>query len=363
MTNKHIIMLGPSKGSKGGISSVIQLYDDIGLFEKFNISFKSTFNDKSKLAKITSFVSTFIYLLIKLIRRDVSLVHIHTASRTSFFRKSLFLWLSFIFRTPVIMHIHSGEFLEFYAEVSTVKQKYIKCTLMHAKKIILLTEGWKSKFSGIIKDEKKLTVLANPVDSNLFKKTSSKKTNADKKSVVNLLFLGKVCEKKGIYDLIKAIKKVSDNNIKIQLYYGGHGEIESVKHLAKSLDIENIIHYLGWVTNSNKIQAYQNADIFILPSYHEGQPMTILEAMAAGCTIISTTVGGIPETVINNKEALLYKAGNINALANYIAQLASIPQIRLRLADAAMTRLNNSFSSDILYKNLKEIYHDTTNRQ
>lgn len=116
------------------------------------------------------------------------------------------------------------------------------------------------------------------------------------KDIYNILFLGRLDREKGIEELLKAVNILNKQKKNFILTIVGDGEfMGKVKEIANNLEIENLVKFTGAIYNSSEIkECYQNSDIYILPTYHEGFPRTLYEAMIFGTPIITTLVGGIP---------------------------------------------------------------------
>lgn len=138
-------------------------------------------------------------------------------------------------------------------------------------------------------DKKKIEILTNYIDCDKFK--ISKKYN-DRED--RFLFVGRLNEQKNLINLVKAFKKL---NIGIDIY--GIGEMED--ELRRLISPENDIMLKGAVPNDELAEIYNNYKYFILPSFFEGMPKTLLEAMACGCVCLGTDIEGISE-VIKDKE-------------------------------------------------------------
>ncbi len=141
----------------------------------------------------------------------------------------------------------------------------------------------------------------------------------------NILFLGRLAEKKGIKYLIEAIKLI-DDNIKVSI--AGDGPLKKeLEDFSKKNDLQNKIKFLGYVYGKEKINLIKNCGIFVLPSIiteqgdREGLPVSLLEAMAAGKAIIATNVGGIKEIIRNNYNGLLIEQKNSKEIASSINKL------------------------------------------
>ena len=143
-----------------------------------------------------------------------------------------------------------------------------------------------------------------------------------------------------------------------RLLIGGDGEIEKVQQYIKDNKLDNVAEYIGWVSGEEKIKLLNEVDVFILPSYNEGLPISVLEAMSYNLPIISTTVGGIPEILKNEYNGFLINPGDLIALESAISTLINNPSKRKlqgkRSGEIVMPFLPNMVINqlDCLYKEL-----------
>lgn len=143
-----------------------------------------------------------------------------------------------------------------------------------------------------------------------------------------------------------------------RLLIGGDGEIEKVQQYIKDNKLDNVAEYIGWVSGEEKIKLLNEVDVFILPSYNEGLPISLLEAMSYNLPIISTTVGGIPEILKNEYNGFLINPGDLIALESAISTLINNPSKRKlqgkRSGEIVMPFLPNMVINqlDCLYKEL-----------
>lgn len=138
-----------------------------------------------------------------------------------------------------------------------------------------------------------------------------------------ILFVGRVNEEKGVGELIEATKKLRDNEKAVHLAIVGSGHDEDrFKELAKNLGIKKEVTFVGWVSSSEIYYYYAAADVFAGPSkqaddgWIEAQGLTFVEAMLAGCKVVGTKSGGIPDAVIHEKTGWLAEPGDSNSLAD-----------------------------------------------
>jgi glycosyltransferase involved in cell wall biosynthesis len=123
---------------------------------------------------------------------------------------------------------------------------------------------------------------------------------------------------------------------------------------ARAEGLAGRVRFLGYRADPRELM--RQADIFILPSYYEGRPISILEAMAEGCPIIASDVGGIPEQVRDGEEALLIEPRRADRLAEAIVRLAGDEGLRRRLAAAARRRVEADFTESSMCKRYERLF-------
>jgi len=343
-------MLGASLSAKGGISSVAKIYRDAGLFVYWNIRYFPTHEDGNVAVKLATVILSLVKLISMLLTGKVSALHIHTASRISFWRKSIFVFLGLLFKKPVILHLHGGEFIQFYEqECGGVLRGVIRYIFNHSTRVVVLSSQWRKKIAEITNCNN-IVAIGNPVLVN----------NAEGVAITDrqpvLLFLGKLVKSKGIYDLLEVVARIRANYPDVQLVCGGEGDAIAVSQQAKALGISDSVKLVGWVTGNKKQQYLKTAMLYVLPSYNEGLPMGVLEAMSAHLPVVSTNVGGIPDAIHDGIEGFLVEPGDINALEMAITQLLSDPELRGKMGEAGFKKIQSQFSADIVVEKIGELY-------
>jgi len=155
----------------------------------------------------------------------------------------------------------------------------------------------------------------------------------------HLLHVGRLSSEKGVAVLLEAVVRLNERlGSVVELTIAGSGpeETELKKH-AKMLGIEANVHFLGYIREDAELsRLYQNSDIFILPSYTEGVPKVILEAMANGLPVVATSVGGIPEILEDGLNGLLVPPGDAQAICDSVYRLLECSELRMRMQEAAI---------------------------
>lgn len=350
MASKRIVMVGTHRDTMGGISSVVGVYEQAGLFSRQPIEYLVTHRDGGAAAKATVALQAWLRLVGMIARRRVALLHVHMSHRASCWRKLAFIWPAYAAGIPVIIHLHGSEFAEFYErECRPWQQRLISRTFDRAARVLVLSESWRRWVCGITGNPAVIT-LHNPVT------VPARAARADDRQPGRLLFLGRLGQRKGTYDLLAALEQCEQAS----LWLCGDGEIDACKERVRTLGIEERVQFLGWVRGDDKARLLREASVYVLPSYREGLPMSVLEAMAAGLPVVSTRIGGIPEAVTDGVEGYLIDAGDTLALADRLHRLSSAPQHAAAMGQAAYTRVRTEFSSEVIVPRLEALYAELT---
>jgi len=215
----------------------------------------------------------------------------------------------------VFIHIHFSDFDRIFGKSMLLKHIIKKKLKNDVSKIVLLSEELKNRFIKNGFDENGIFVIYNFVDPNLTTITKdfiTQKYSTEKKGL-KYLFVGSLDKRKGFYDLIDAFKKFGKSNDKL-IICGSPNDNKS-KQTLNEIAKNKKFTYKGYIRGNEKESVFKDCDVFILPSYAEGLPIVVLEALHFGLPIISTNVGAIPE-ILSERNGFLFKPGDKEALKN-----------------------------------------------
>lgn len=343
--SRKILFMGVSMKTKGGMTAVLVLYNRY--IE--NMQFIPTWKIGNKLIKLGYALQAITQMCLKcLFNRNIQIIHIHGAANASFYRCRIFINLAKRLNKKVILHEHAADFIQFYQNSND--KANISQTLNKCDTLIVLSQSWKEYFNSIGVDKNKIKVLNNIVSPPEFKELPRK----DNK--LHLMFMGEISIRKGGFDLLQAI---SDNREyfadKLLLRIGGNEVDGNIKQFIKERQLEDIVSYEGWISGNKKIECLNWEDVYILPSYNEGLPIAILEAMSYKHPTISTPVGGIPEVIKTYENGILVQPGNKNEITEAIKYYIEHPEkIRIHGEQAYQT-VQNFFPQKVL-NDLTHIY-------
>ncbi len=338
----NVLMIGPDRKMKGGVSTVVNNYYSAGIEKCVNLTYLPTISDGGKLSKLWWAVKSSVSF--SFIFKHYNILHVHMAANASFVRKSLLIRKAYKTGIPIIIQEHGGDFNSFYDKLDEKERRIVKNVFSMADCVIALSEEWKEFFGNGICDPKKIVVMHNGVivPENAVENYKSH----------SVLFLGRLCKEKGIYDLLETIPSVVELIPDAHFYICGDGEMDLVKERARSLGLENKIVLPGWVRGKKKDTILGKCETLVLPSYFEGMPMVVLEAMSCGYAVIATNVGGTPQ-ILNGENGVLVDPGDKKGLSEALVKILQNNELRAAYGIKARETIINDFN---LKKSIRELF-------
>ena len=352
MEKVSVTMIGTDFSTKGGVAAVVNAYREAGLFQRWPISYIASHCDGSKIRKLAAFGGALVRFYVRLCRGEGGIVHVHSASNASFWRKCVFLFGAFLARRPVVFHLHGGGFPEFFFKLDPLRKAIVRSVLARTSRVIALSEGWRDTVRQI-SPEARVLVIPNPVQT-----WDDKSEGAEVGGALRITFLGRVVREKGVYDLLTAFKGIAEEFPSAELVIGGEGEIDQLSAAARELGIASRLRCLGWVHAREKRALLSRSVTLVLPSYVEGLPMVLLEAMAAGLPVIATKVGAIPEVVRSGEDGILVEPGDIAGMVKALRGILGDVRLREHLGKNAQRLVRERFSAKQVIAQIEAVYLD-----
>ena len=339
---------------KGGMRAVVEGYRQSGLFDRWNVEWLRPHDKGSMAFRLRLALASYLRCLSLLLSRQVSMVHAHASMRGSFWRKAAFAITARALNVPVVFHLHGSETDKFINAQPALLKKLIAWILGNVSMVVVLSESWRNYIQGV-SSAARVVVVPNYVQIPADRYADPLQSD----TTVSFLFLGAVGIRKGVYPMLEAFALALARSTKpLHLVIGGDGELDKAKTLCKQLGIENFVTFAGWVNGDAKTHLLRHASVYILPSFHEGLPVSILEAMSYRLPIISTKVGGIPELVRNGLDGWLVDAGDVEQLALRIAELANSADLRKQMGNSAYERVCAGYSDHAIVPRIEAIYSE-----
>lgn len=348
-----ILMIGSNTNVKGGMTTVVQSFLRHRFSPGIHLDFIPTHSEKGAIYNAGFFGISLIRIFFHLIFKRPQIIHMHMSERGSFIRKYIVFKLSKAFGIKVLVHTHGAEFKEYYEASKPAVKKRISDLLKNADKVITLGRSWEMIIKEI-ESEADTTILMNSIPIPHFQRL------AVNEAELNVLFLAVLIERKGILDLIHAsvpvVEQAAKRGKKIIFHIAGDGKLkEAAMELVSSLGIESSYRFHGWVDEAQKKNLLQLADLFVLPSYNEGLPMSILEALSYGMPVISTNVGSIEEAVFEGVNGYLIPPGEIESLSEKMNLIIYSDGLKM-MGKKSRELAENNFDNEKYFQKVEKLY-------
>ena len=339
MKKKEIIMmLGTSLESRWGMAESEKVILENWNSDQFDLKLVVTHRFGNALIKIQCFLSGLLQFISDLFINQTRIIFVFLSVGASFYRKSVFILISKLFRKKIVISSRGGGFDNFYNNSPVFLKRYIKLILNLANVNIVLGESEKILFNKISGHDR-CTVIHNSI---VCPKLSA---SLDVRPWV-VCTMSHLSHAKGTFDLFEAIPLVLQEYPEVEFWFCGDGDLARVNNVIKNKGLEQNVKLLGYIVGSEKEEVYLRSVIYVLPSYYEGMPRSLLEAMSYGLPVVTTHVNGIPDLVQDGVTGLLIEPGDINALAQKIIMLLREEHIRTELGNNARSHVSENFNVD-----------------
>lgn len=349
-----VCMIVQDKMVKGGIAAVINGYYGSKLEQDYDMIYVESYKDGGKLTKLWKGICGYFHFAKVLLFSRPDIVHMHSSFGPSFYRSLPFIYMASWAKKPMINHIHGADFDEFYVQASEKKKKLIKRAYSKCAVLIALSAEWKERLLRIVPAEK-IAIIENY--SILHE--DALRDRLERKSNNTVLFLGEIGKRKGCYDIPAVVAEVVKAVPKVKFIIGGVGsqtDEQAVKALFEKYGVSDHVVFPGWVRGDDKDRFLREADVFFLPSYNEGMPMSVLDAMGYGLPVVSTNVGGIPKIVHNGENGCCCEAGDTRNMAEGIITILSDRKALEKKSIKSFEIVMTGYSLDSHLKLIEDVY-------
>ena len=222
-----------------------------------------------------------------------------------------------------------------------------------AKAIIVLATRFKKELIDLGVSPSKIHVVTTMFSKDIFKGVTPKLP----RNYPHLLFLSRIIRDKGIYELVDAFERVRTQFPDLKLTIAGDGpELKALTRYVNDKNFGNSVLFTGYVRNSAKAKVFLESDIYILPTYSEGCPVSLLEAMAAGLAVITSSVGGIVDIIDDDVNGILLKYPTPFHIATGLRRLLSDRKFCETIQDNNRRKAWDHYEAKIVTGIIENIY-------
>jgi glycosyltransferase involved in cell wall biosynthesis len=367
----HVLFVGafPSKEKRiyGGIVTTCRVLMD----STFRNQFVLTLVDSTQ---INNPPPSFIIRLLLAIRRTArfiikfesknpDVILLFTSPGASVIEKSIMAWYGRIRGVPALIFPRGGALID-VCETSQFTRMWVSRAFSAAKKILCQGPQWQKFATNVcgFKIEDAPIIPNWTASPELLEIGSRRKWNKDSNDPLRFLFVGWVDKEKGIFELLETCKALSHSH-QFTFTIAGMGTASEEAHeYVACHNLENRVKFLGWVEREQLPQLYSKNDIFVLPSYAEGLPNAMIEAMAAGLAVVVSDVGIVPDVIQDGYNGLLIKPKLCSSLTTAIQQLFDNPSMVEKLGAEGHITAYEQFSVEPSVEQLVATIHESISK-
>lgn len=349
-----ITIISPSLDVKGGISKQVRHFLESDVSKKYRVSHISTHQSGNKFLKLIRAICGYFEFSIQAFFSPPKLAFVYMSGDISFLRKSIIILLAKLRKIKVLLYCHSYDFDHFYSRSPHFFKSYIKYILNSVEKVVALSSYWKEALFYICGRN---DIVIVPPFSPYITQLLSANTKDEESQERNILFMGTIEERKGIFDVLSAFSSIVGNlPYPCRLIVAGDGKEDKVKHIIEKNNLKNNVKLIGWIDEEEKIKLFEEAYLFVLPSYAEGFPLVLIEAMASGVPVVAGDIPPVRELISDGENGFLVEPGNKESLADVLEKVLMNEELCKKIGEEGRRLVKSKFLfNDNVYSLDKEI--------
>ncbi len=357
-----VLIIGPFPKPISGVSLANKIVNDIlSSSNEYKASIINTsypvFEDKigSFSIKKMMFFLLLNFKSFKILKNDIIYI---TPGQTFYgvLKYAIFIFLASIFKKELIIHVHGNYLGREYQQLKGFKKRVFYNLISRFQKGIVLSDSLKNNLLPFI-GKNKIYSIYNFAEEYLY----SKEKKVDN-SMLKIVYLSNLMEEKGIFILLEALEKLQRKGIAYEARIAGNIDLSLKSIILNKIESLKSTKYIGVVKGDSKKELLNWSNIFVLPTFYkmEGQPISILEALATKNVIISTEHAGIPDIIKNEEQGFLIKKQCSESLVNVILKLDKNKHLIKNIAKENKRYFLDNFTIDIFSKRIKKVFNENS---
>ena len=350
MNRPVVVITGPHRAAISGVTTHVNLLLGSPLAEDFEmVHFQagSEGRRESALGRWLRLAVSPFTLFATILFRHAQLVHINTSMvPRAYWRDLVYLLVAKLLRARVVWQVHGGQLPQRFFEEGATLSRFLRWTLRLPDTIVLLAKVELDSYRRFV-PEQDVVVLPNAIDYGPYQRVPTVRSREE--YPLRLVYVGRLAREKGLYEAFQGLRLAHELGVDARLTVAGQGpEEDRLRRYAQALGIASRVSFVGGVFGADKVNLFAQAEVFILPSYSEGLPYALLEAMAAGIPVVATPVGAIPDVVSHGTHGYLVPARDGKAIAEAIAALGNHRDQLTWMSRACRRRVRAAYGIDRL---------------
>jgi glycosyltransferase involved in cell wall biosynthesis len=354
-----ILVLGPDRMAVSGVSTHVSMLCTSALTSQFELSHfavGSEGRNESPLSRLARLVTSPLTLAFAIVRRDVSIVHVNTSlNARAYWRDLVYTAVGKMFGADVVYQVHGGVLPDRFVRGNRVAAAFLRATLRLPDAIVVLAQHQLQAYRTFVPAQR-IVMVPNAIDASAF--VAMRRTRSGAAGELRLAYFGRLVREKGLYELLEGFRLARLEGVAARLVIAGSGpEDAALRRWVDDAALAEHVALPGPLFGEGKFAMLAETDVFVLPTYHaEGLPYSLLEAMAAGIPVITTSVAGIPDVVRDGVHGLFVPPRDPQALCRAIRLLATQQQLLDPMSAACRSRIIDGYSLARLAESFGKLY-------
>jgi len=369
LAKTKVLLAGHLPPPMGGIASYYQNLLSSSLPKRIKLKFVQTSTQNRELSQSGRFTILNFFdalkdcnrFLMAVLSHRPQICHIGTAFGLSFLKHSICIFIARFFGSRVLIHPHCSLSALYFDRSKW--WRWIFCQVIRLSAgVIALSSEWQQILE--IAPGSRVYLLQNAINLTSYQTIAqSRFENSRQDDDVVILYLGYIGKAKGSFDLLKAARVINSKAIKACFNLAGDelrpGELDHLQREIVNAKLNHMVKIQPPVIDEEKLAVFREADIFVYPSYSEGLPMAVIEAMASGLPIVATHVGGLPDLVREGVNGILVEPGCPTKLATALGKFILDPQLRHTMGTRSSQIASEEYDIEQHVLKLVDIYAKT----
>jgi glycosyltransferase involved in cell wall biosynthesis len=294
--------------------------------------------------------------------QEVDVVHLHELRN---FPQLATAYFSLIAAKPYVVQAHGTLPVSSHLRLKNLYDKTILRVLLEkADRVIAVSKSERNQYEAYGVSPRKIEIVPNAIDpdefANLPPKGVFRSRYGISKSECVILYLGRIARDKGADVLVDAVSlmKRGHKNIRLVIVGPDDNHLKHVKELIRIRHMEARVVITGALYGTSRLAAYEDADIYALPSLYETFPLTMLEAYMCSKAVVASNIGDMNERIKHGVTGFLFRPGDAEELAHYLSYLADNPLLADKMGIEGRKMVMDQYSMDRVIDRIEEIYKE-----
>lgn len=355
MKHPVILILGPARTAMSGVTTHLNLLLDSPLargFDLVHFQVGSEGRRETAAGRLLRWLASPLALAAAIVRHRPRIVHINTSlNARAYWRDLGHLVVARALGCRVIWQVHGGALPLAFVRGVPPAAALLRMTLRWPEVLVVLASVEVDAYRAFVPDR---TVIAIPNGIDPGPPTAP--ASSRPAGPLRLCYVGRLADGKGLFEALDALAASLSRGLDARLEIAGSGPLEAaLRARVAALNLDRRVVFAGPVFGADKLALFARSDAFVLPSYSEGLPYALLEAMAAGLPAIATPVGAIPDVMTDGVHGRLVPVRDAEAIAAAIESLGDRAALA-RMGHASRRRVLEGYSIDRLVERFHELY-------